>query len=63
MLQQNQRNIIIDSFKGLAIIAVALYHYGAIILPLSYDGGLTLENGLLPFGYLGVDIFFVISVG
>ena len=38
-----QRNIAIDAIKGLAIIAVALYHFG---------------GGLLPYGYLGVDIVF-----
>ena len=41
-----QRNIAIDAIKGLAIIAVALYHFG---------------GGLLPYGYLGVDIFFVVG--
>jgi len=35
----------IDVFRGLAIIPVVIYHF----------------NGFLPFGYLGVDLFFVIS--
>ncbi|MBL0097751.1 MAG: hypothetical protein IPP46_15575 [Bacteroidetes bacterium] len=32
-------------FRGIAILAVVLYHF----------------NGSLPFGYLGVDLFFVVS--
>lgn len=39
-----KRNIPIDLLKGLAIIAVVLYHLG-----------------VSPSGYLGVDVFFVIS--
>ena len=41
-----RRNLAIDAIKGLAIISVALYHFG---------------GGYLPFGYLGVDIFFVVG--
>ena len=41
-----QRNMAIDGIKGLAIIAIAFYHFG---------------GGFLPYGYLGVDIFLVIS--
>ena len=40
------RNSLVDALKGLAIIAILLYHFG---------------GEYLPFGYLGVDIFFVIS--
>lgn len=40
------RNLRIDALKGIAIIAVVLYHFG---------------GGYLAFGYLGVDIFFVVS--
>lgn len=43
-MQAQSRNIILDLLKGLAIIAIILYHLGVA------DGG-----------YLGVDIFFVIS--
>ena len=39
------RSIILDFLKGLAIVAVVLYHFGA----------------WFPYGYLGVDVFFVIS--
>lgn len=39
------RNYRIDALKGIAIIAVVLYHFG----------------GTLTYGYLGVDIFFVVS--
>ena len=44
--QFKERNIAIDFIKGIAIIAVALYHFG---------------GGLLPYGYLGVDIFLVVG--
>lgn len=40
------RNYRIDVLKGIAIIAVVLYHFG---------------GGYLAYGYLGVDIFLVIS--
>lgn len=39
-------NLNVDILKAIAIIAVVLYHLG---------------SGILPFGYLGVDVFFVIS--
>ena len=41
-----KRDSRIDMLKGFAIIAVVLYHLG---------------GNILPYGYLGVDIFFVIS--
>ncbi len=40
------RSVAIDAMKGLAIIAVVLYHFGA---------------NVLPYGYLGVDVFFVVG--
>lgn len=35
----------IDFYRGIAVVAVVLFHF----------------NGFLPYGYLGVDLFFVIS--
>lgn len=40
------RSYRIDALKSIAIIAVVLYHFG---------------GGYLTYGYLGVDIFFVVS--
>ena len=45
-MEKTERNLAIDAIKGLAIMAVALYHFG---------------GGILPYGYLGVDIFFVVG--
>lgn len=44
-MNKTERITMLDSLKGLAVIAVVLYHFG----------------GVLPYGYLGVDVFFVIS--
>ena len=44
-MANSNRSIILDLLKGLAIVAVAFYHFDA----------------WLPYGYLGVDVFFVIS--
>ena len=44
--KNNKRNIFIDALKGISIIAVVLYHFGGEVLP---------------YGYLGVDVFFVVS--
>ena len=41
-----KRSISLDILKGIAIIAISLYHVG---------------GGILPYGYLGVDIFLVVS--
>ena len=56
MNSQFKRFDIIDTFKGFAIIVVALYHFG----PINFFNGefLSFNNGVLPYGYLGVDIFF-----
>lgn len=46
MKTEQSRLVDFDIIKGISIIAVVLYHY---------------RGGYLPYGYLGVDIFFVIS--
>ena len=45
----------IDGLRAIAIISVVIYHAGFVYL---WDGS---YSNLLPGGYLGVDIFFVIS--
>src|SRR5258705_4896132 len=45
VLSSDTRNSSIDVLRGIAIITVVLYHF----------------NTLLPYGQLGVDLFFVIS--
>jgi exopolysaccharide production protein ExoZ len=50
----------IESARGLAALAVVLYHCGNMMLLPQYSGALGL-NGLFRFGYLGVDFFFVLS--
>ena len=44
-LQDPARNSCVDVFRALAIMAVVLFHF----------------EGLLPYGNIGVDLFFVIS--
>lgn len=45
LLRSKDRISSLDVFRALAILPVVIYHF----------------NGFLPFGYLGVDLFFVIS--
>ena len=45
IINQPGRNVPVDLFRALAVLAVMLFHFG----------------NLLPFGFLGVDLFFVIS--
>ena len=54
-----ERFDLFDAFKGFAIIVVALYHFG----PLCLSSGtlFSFRDGVLPYGYLGVDVFFIIS--
>ena len=46
MESEKKRYWSLDFLKGIAIIAVCLYHFG---------------GGVLPYGYLGVDIFLVVG--
>jgi len=45
VINNSSRISSVDFFRGLAIISVVLYHF----------------NNTLPYGYLGVDLFFVVS--
>ena len=49
-----RKNIVaIEALRGIAVITVVLYHYSWFIHPL--------ESTFLRKGYIGVDIFFIIS--
>ena len=52
---KNTKNKIeaLDALRGIAVIAVVLYHYSWFVHPL--------ELSFLRRGYIGVDIFFIIS--
>jgi len=54
---------VLDAFRGVAVAAVALYHYTYRWGP--HDGPdlvhSSLDVSLFSFGYLGVDLFFIIS--
>ncbi len=45
----------LDGLRGVAILAVLGHHVGALLLPASWG------PGVLPAGFLGVDLFFVLS--
>jgi peptidoglycan/LPS O-acetylase OafA/YrhL len=45
------RYALMDGLRGLAAIAVLIYHIGAV----------TMRPALAPFGYLAVDLFFMMS--
>lgn len=45
--------VAIEALRGIAVISVVLYHYSWFIHPL--------ESTFLRKGYIGVDIFFIIS--
>ena len=45
VIENKERNSCVDFFRSLAIISVVIFHF----------------NGQLNFGYLGVDLFFVVS--
>lgn len=45
VLNDPKRSVAIDFYRGIAVIAVVLFHF----------------DSFLPYGYLGVDLFFVIS--
>lgn len=53
----NNRLDSLHTMRGLAAITVMLFHFSWII-DSAYDG---LGNSLMKYGYLGVDIFFIIS--
>ncbi|WP_422047400.1 acyltransferase family protein [Rosenbergiella collisarenosi] len=54
MINNNKNKIeALDGLRGIAVIAVVLYHYSWFVHPL--------ELSFLRRGYIGVDIFFIIS--
>ena len=54
----NNRNFAIDNIRALAAISVCLYHYTYRINDL-YDLNLSID--IFKFGYLGVELFFILS--
>lgn len=49
---------ILDPMRGIAALAVVLFHYSGSILPTLIPNP---ANAIFSFGYLGVQVFFVIS--
>lgn len=47
----------LDGLRGVAVLSVALFHYTALY-PSGHTGALI---ATLPFGFLGVDLFFILS--
>lgn len=50
----NARLVRLDGVRGLAVLAVLLFHAGPFLIP-------SVAPSLLPGGFLGVDLFFVLS--
>jgi peptidoglycan/LPS O-acetylase OafA/YrhL len=50
----NTRLVRLDGVRGLAVLAVLLFHAGPFLVP-------SVAPNLLPGGFLGVDLFFVLS--
>lgn len=44
--KEDSRSLLLDGIKGVSIVAVVLYHFG---------------GNVLPYGYLGVDVFFTVG--
>ena len=53
-LSPNARMVRMDGLRGVAVLAVLLFHAGPFLIP-------TVAPRLLPGGFLGVDLFFVLS--
>lgn len=48
----------LDGFRAVAVILVLVHHIAAVLIP---GVPLLIPDGLIPGGYLGVDLFFVLS--
>jgi len=58
---QKVRFLFLDGLRGIAALAVVLYHFNGALLEVSQNWTSGLFTKFFDYGYLGVDIFFVIS--
>ncbi|ELJ8480328.1 acyltransferase, partial [Vibrio cholerae] len=56
-----KRNIILDLLRVLACLMVVFYHYFYYGPLVGQVAGKLMDSNIFAYGYLGVDIFFVIS--
>jgi len=56
-----ERLLTIDALRGIAALAVALFHLHLPTFAVLDNPGLNILSGIFRYGYLGVAIFFVIS--
>jgi len=58
---KKQRFLFVDGLRGIAALAVVLYHFLEAVSQTAEDWIWPVFEQLFSYGYLGVDIFFVIS--
>ncbi len=58
---KKQRFLFVDGLRGVAALAVVLFHFRGAVNETAGDWIWPVFEKLFSYGYLGVDIFFVIS--